>query len=457
MKLSMKQLLNVWPLLAFIFGQSISYYPELTFRYESDSEQYSMEELSIQDYELTITGQYTSKKLNILTRMGYHLIDGMNGDPSDFSREQGLHWYEYSPGIGTDQKNYYIVDMKLQYGDSTSYLYFNKWNQHWGPGVNSLTISNKVPNFFHFGFEWQLTKKIHFKYFHGKLKSEIIDESYTDDYIDNDGGARKFDIIRNIAGHRLEWQPHKQIIISGSELITYANRDIEFAYMLPFIPFFPIQTYVGETDNVIMSGDIQYFPREDIIMYGVLIVDEWSPPVTFDNKENRNWFGWQLGFSWRDILFSESRLRIEYTWTDHRIYRHRFNVNDFYSYGYPVGFWAGPHAEEFYIDYKFVMGENYCNFMYSDAKRGQLTEEMIINQYNSEYIERFSEDTENKQVYKFTLRRKINKNVNLSCSYTYVDWENSGGRFNSESSELIINKGHDINKHSFGFGLGFKY
>ena len=89
--------------------------------------------------------------------------------------------------------------------------------------MNSLTISNKIPSFFHFGFKWELHQNIRFEYFHGKLKSGIIDTNikYYDEV------SRPFDIVRNIVAHRLEWQPRKWIIFSGSELVTYANRSIE--------------------------------------------------------------------------------------------------------------------------------------------------------------------------------------------------------------------------------------
>ncbi|RMZ48907.1 hypothetical protein EB821_05090, partial [Candidatus Marinimicrobia bacterium PRS2] len=308
-------------------AQNFQITPEFTYRYESDNEQYAIEELAIQDYELTFIGKYNKDKLNILARMGYHLLDGTRSKPRDFTRQQGLHWVEHPPGIADDQSNYYVADLKLEYGDSVSYFYFNKWDKHWGPGVNSLTISSKIPRFFHFGFKWQLQKNISFEYFHGKLKSGIGDINSSSQFTDLWGSYRTFDITRNIVGHRLEWQPFKKLILSGSELITYANRSIELTYLLPFVPFFPIQTYVGETDNVIMSADIQYLPHENVRIYGVFLMDEWSPPYTFD-KDNRNWFGWQTGFEWDNILISKSRLRMEYTWTDHRIYRHRFPVND---------------------------------------------------------------------------------------------------------------------------------
>ena len=48
-----------------------------------------MEGIEVQDFELTFIGEYQKNKLSILVRMGYHLIDGMIGFPSDFTRVRG--------------------------------------------------------------------------------------------------------------------------------------------------------------------------------------------------------------------------------------------------------------------------------------------------------------------------------------------------------------------------------
>ena len=46
-----------------------------------------------------------------------------------------------------------------------------------------------------------------------------------------------------------------------------------------------------------------------------------------------------------------------------------------------MGFWAGPHAQELYADYSFSLGGNHFEIMVSDAKRGELTIEMLEDQY----------------------------------------------------------------------------
>ena len=186
-------------------------------------------------------------------------------------------------------------------------------------------------------------------------------------------------------------------------------------------------------------------------------MDEWSPPYTFD-KDNRNWFGWQTGIDWKDIYLQQDRLRLEYTWTDHRIYRHRFSVNDFYSWGYPVGFWAGPHAQELYADYSFSLGDNHFEIMFSDAKRGVLTDSLLTDQYNrpndNPIYERFSEGTEEKQVILLSLNRDITENININLSYTYVDWKNAG--FNPSDPQDYADL-PDITKHSIGLALLYWY
>ena len=73
-------------------------------------------------------------------------------------------------------------------------------------------------------------------------------------------------------------------------------------------------------------------------------------------------------------LFNNSdELRLEFTWTDSRIYHHRFEVNDYYSHGYPLGFWGGPHAEEFYFSYSLEMMNVDWSLNISNAKRGEYT------------------------------------------------------------------------------------
>ena len=197
-------------------------------------------------------------------------------------------------------------------------------------------------------------------------------------------------------------------------------------------------------------------------------MDEWSPPYTFQT-DNHNWFGWQTGIDWNNIYLKEDRFRLEYSWTDHRIYHHRFEVNDYYSWGYPIGFWAGPHAEEIYMDYLFTLGNNQFQILFSNAKRGEYTDSMRVDQYRRPSIvsiyERFGNDNtdsckdcvgtvESKQLINLRVTRQLIKKVDVSLQYTYIDWENAGFIPSSPQQEETL---PDITKHSLGISCRYHY
>ena len=96
--------------------------------------------------------------------------------------------------------------------------------------------------------------------------------------------------------------------------------------------------------------------------------------------------------------------------------------------------------------------------MFSDAKRGELTDPMLEDQYNrpndDPIYERFSGGTEEKQVILLSLNRDITKKININLSYTYVNWKDAG--FNpsvTQSDEDLP----DITKHSMGIVIRYWY
>ena len=96
--------------------------------------------------------------------------------------------------------------------------------------------------------------------------------------------------------------------------------------------------------------------------------------------------------------------------------------------------------------------------MFSDAKRGVLTDSLLTDQYNrpndNPIYERFSEGTEEKQLIVLSLNRYLTENLNVNLSYTYVDWENAS--FNPEVP-LLEEDLPDITKHSMGIAIQYQY
>jgi hypothetical protein len=179
-------------------------------------------------------------------------------------------------------------------------------------------------------------------------------------------------------------------------------------------------------------------------------MDEWAPDKTFE-KDNRNWFAYQGGLSLAKLLNKSDRLRLEFTWTDNRIYRHRFEVNDYYSHNYPLGFWAGPHAEEFFFSYNINFLDMEWVMQISDAKCGELQ-----FQYDSSIDDqtRYKGLIEEKLFIELEIKKPLYKAFFMTAGISYVDWKNPGFDPDGGESQVLQD---DIKKKSFNLSFNYNY
>jgi len=174
--------------------------------------------------------------------------------------------------------------------------------------------------------------------------------------------------------------------------------------------------------------------------------------MTFD-KPNRNWFGYQIGTNIKNTVFENDNFILEYNWTDHRLYRHQNSINDYYSHGYPLGFWAGPHSQELYFNYTFNKFNSTFSISYSNAKRGELTDQMLEDQYDNIVYNRFSNISESLQTFKILIAKKLRNGFEVHFGITNIDWNNANfNPFIDEQEGLI-----DSRKNSFSFGFSYNF
>ena len=320
-----------------------------------------------------------------------------------------------------------------------------------GSGISnsSLIISNKSPSFTQFGFSWALNKNINFEYFHGTLRSLVEDESNSEFY--NQVGQKIPELNRFIAAHRLDWNITDRLTIGASEAVVYGVRSLDLMYLLPFAPFLSLQQYLGDFDNIQWVLDFEWKLNSKINLYSAFLMDEWKPSMTF-NKRNRNWFAYQVGLFGDKILSDNDFLTIELNWTDHRVYRHQNPINDYYSHGYPIGFWAGPHAEEVLIHY--ILNKDSFTMLVgcSYAKRGELTQSMLVNQYDNVVYDRFSNTNESISVFDLIISKEIRNGFNLHFGISYIDWAN--GNFDPFNPNVAV-KSTTKSSIMFGFSQNF--
>tara|TARA_B100000029_G_scaffold343795_1_gene336215 strand:+ start:604 stop:1944 length:1341 start_codon:yes stop_codon:yes gene_type:complete len=433
---------------SFIFCSEISFSPIFKYYSESQGGHWSIDSEPIYTMGAGLEYIYINKKLKIRGSFTNNRFFGIRSVPNKFNSIQGIAWSS-THDLSGEKFDYDISLMELSYIDDNYNINIGTFRHQWDPAKSSIIISNKSPNFSSIGFNYKISNILNFKYLHGRLKSNVSDESRSDLY-----GGKFYEESRYLVGHQLELFVNDLLNVRFGELVVYGNRSLELAYLMPFMPFWSTQHYLGDLDNLQWNLVVEYTPFESFNLFGTVIIDELSPGIIFE-KNNRNWIGWQFGFNKKNFLLNKSNLNFEYSWTDHRIYRHRFPINDYYSWGYPIGFWAGPHAQEFYIDYNIEFDNNLISISYSDAKRGELSEQMMIDQYQTRYYDRFSNITENKKSIIIKYIRKLNKKVNVELGFNYIDWKNAG--FNPFDSNQDISQLKNLEKKSLSINILYNY
>tara|TARA_B100001250_G_scaffold405826_1_gene423912 strand:- start:43 stop:1437 length:1395 start_codon:yes stop_codon:yes gene_type:complete len=444
----MKKYILINILLSSIFANRLCIAPIIYANYESNGGTWSPMEKSIGVGGWGLTMEGSIDNFNILMDAYNSRFFGLTDKPNYFSHEQGLSWVGNDPG--GEQFDFDVTNIKLSYNYKSIVFEMGKYSRHWGPGNSSLILSSKAPSFAQFGFTWDIGSTINFEYFHGSLRSLIEDDINSGIY---EGiGAEVPEYNRYVVGHRINWDLSENLTIGATETIVYGVRNIDLLYLLPFAPFLSLQQYKGDLDNIQWEFDIDWNINDNHNLYFSFLMDEWDPSMTFD-KPNRNWFGYQIGTKIKNTVIDNDNFILEYNWTDHRLYRHQNSINDYYSHGYPLGFWAGPHSQELYFNYTFNKFNSIFSISYSNAKRGELTNQMLENQYDNIVYERFSNISESLETFKILVTKELSNGFEIHFGITNIDWHNANfNPFVDEQEGLI-----DSRKNSFSLGFSHNF
>ena len=414
---------------------------------------YSQNESTIIN-RLSLNFSKVSKNISITS--SFNFLIGNNISDSTAFLNPSIN-FENSRGFYNNNSRWYqSSDFEIKYKTDESFqIYSGKKRTQWGEGNSSLFLSNNTPSYPQIGFSWNILELLNFEYFYGILSSQIKDTTTANQYIGV--GKRNIFYNRSIAAHKLTWKPLPYIKLNLMELVIFGHRNIDYTYLMPFIPFWSTQSYNGDIDNIQICGEI-LVKRGKNNIYGSLFIDEWRPEWTFDTI-NRNWFGYQIGFYLTGLFKKKDLFRMEYTWTDHRVYRHRFQINDSYSHGYSMGFWAGPHAEELHLKYEIPFKNFTAKSFISNMKRGELTSEMLNKQYietkEDDIYQRYENICESRNILSIKIEKYIFKNQYLIYfENQLINWKNPG--FNPiEIISIRSDNYKDINKVSLNIGLTY--
>ncbi len=202
----------------------------------------------------------------------------------------------------------------------------SRW--HWGPGEEgSLTLSETSPALTAVAFRVRLEP----------LRADAVALSAT-----LDPGAG-----RQLAAHRVEWQPSDAWRLGLTETATYRADGWHPLYLVGAIPYILVQRLEWQDsadsmavlrNNVMVAADAAWRLRPGTRVYGELLIDDLHAKT----GRNPNKWGWQAGW---DGVGTLGRTRVtwggEYTRLSRYVYTSFFGQS--YSvHGEPIGFPTGP-------------------------------------------------------------------------------------------------------------------
>jgi hypothetical protein len=165
--------------------------------------------------------------------------------------------------------------------------------------------------------------------------------------------------------HRLEWISNK-FTLALSEHIIYGDldssqtldrevenpkRDIQWTYIMPFVPYFFAEHYNGDLDNSAISLDGSYTHKGFKPYFELLIDDLKGPTGFFDDSWWGNKFAFSIGFEYQINTQTKPTINLEYTRIEPWVYTHSFgNGYSMTHFNKPIGSDLGPNSQEFFIE-----------------------------------------------------------------------------------------------------------
>ena len=260
---------------SFIYSNNLKVKPIIYTLYSSSGSDWIYENSPITTFGTGLGIEFNNQSWSIMVdylQLGF--LGDINHGLYEYSSKKGLPYIDKSKDADGYWSEY--VKAKVTYELNTIKVHLGIFDRQWGFGKNAIHISKKAPSYPQFGFDWKINDNLSFIYFHGFLNSGIPDSSQSIHY-NNEISQRTFNISRNIASHRIQFTPIKNLELGFNESVIYATRDIDIHYLIPFAPFYPIENYLGDTDNIQMGFDLCLKIKNKQRLYFGFFMDELTP------------------------------------------------------------------------------------------------------------------------------------------------------------------------------------
>lgn len=246
----------------------------------------------------------------------------------------GDDYFDETEAFISYQNNY----MKVKLGNDRRLI---------GNGPHKIILSDNAPRMDYLSLDLAY-KKIKLSFFHGKLLGEIS-ETFDKEQGDINKVSDKY-----LAYHRLNLNLSKHFNFSVGEMLIYANRNIDFAYLNPFNFYKSAEHSNQDRDNSFLFFDIKNQTFKDLKIYSTLIIDD----IDF-GKIGSGWYGnqtlWNVGvYSTQLYRIIPLDFEVSYIRIDPYVFSHRIHENNYTSLGYALGSDYQPNSStiEVYAHYR---------------------------------------------------------------------------------------------------------
>ncbi|MCA9734361.1 hypothetical protein KC799_19665, partial [candidate division KSB1 bacterium] len=254
---------------------------------------------------------------------GAHALNTMvrgKNEAEQFNVDRGTISIRVGESSFTDQATGYLAGSfgRFHFLAGRDYL-------SWGAGLDyrlSLRLIDRPMDMLRLNFD---LKKLRFTWFHGNLSG--------------------VDVQRYLVGHRLDFRLGKSINLAFYETLVYGNRDREWSYLNPILPYHVMEHQLGDLDNNTLGGDLVYFLRPGVRAFLEVFVDDFSSDYPLGTYWG-NKLAVNGGFHWvAPFHFSEFELKTTYTRIDPWVYTHNDSALSYTHYGESIGSQLGPNAD----------------------------------------------------------------------------------------------------------------
>jgi hypothetical protein len=273
----------------------------------------------------------------------------------------GVVWGNRNTGAIDDRvgQSFTFNDTKINYFDGTQgYLRLHKdiFNFQlgrerilWGRGyLNKMIFSDNPPLFDFVKFNVSY-KTLKYDFIHSWLI-----QPKTIVFIDSLRGESRNKPAKYLAVSRLSYTPNAHLSLGVSQLIIYANRPFEAAYLNPFLFWESAQRSLNDLDNSFLSIDGRYKITDGLEFNTAILIDDVNFGKLFKSWSTiQNRVAWQVGSMIASpLMFDDLTIKLEYMQIRPYIFIHPgFGESLTYTNNsYMLGFDLPPNSIRFSIE-----------------------------------------------------------------------------------------------------------